>query len=61
MNIHINKNKKITGSFIIGVIIFNLVRFLLKKINKPNNFLKKRNRFKPTSFSLVWFFITKPV
>ena len=38
MNIHINKNKKITGSFIIEVIIFNLVRFLLKKINKPNNF-----------------------
>jgi hypothetical protein len=38
MDIHINKNKKITGPSIIKVIIFDLVRFLLKKINKPKFF-----------------------
>jgi hypothetical protein len=43
----------------LGVIIFGLVRFLSKKITKPKNFKKNRNRFKPTGFSSVRFFWTK--
>jgi hypothetical protein len=46
MDIHINKNKKITGPSIIKVIILDLVRFLLKKINKPKFFKKNKNRFR---------------
>jgi hypothetical protein len=42
MNIHINKNKKITGPSIIKVIIFDLVRFLLKKNKQTKIFLKKQ-------------------
>jgi hypothetical protein len=49
------------------VIIFDSVRFLLKKNNQTEkkNFLKKpkpnRNRFKPTGFGSVRFLGQKPV
>ena len=47
---------------VLGVIIFGSVRFLSKKSNQTKFFLKKkRNRFKPTGFSSVWFFGQKPV
>jgi len=41
--------------FFVGVFIFGSVRFLSKKITKPNFFLKNRNRFKPTGFGSVRF------
>jgi len=42
------------------VIIFGSVRFLSKKVTKPNFFLKKnRNQVKPTGFGSVRFFRAK--
>jgi hypothetical protein len=36
------------------VIIFGLVRFLSKKVTKPNFFLKNRNWVKPTGFGSIF-------
>jgi hypothetical protein len=45
------------------VFIFGSVRFLSKKVTKPNFFYKKTetgpNQFKPTGFGSVRFFRTK--
>jgi hypothetical protein len=45
------------------VFIFGSVRFLSKKVTKPNFFYKKTetgpNQFKPTGFGSVQFFRTK--
>ena len=44
----------------LGVIIFGSVRFLSKKVTKPNFFKKKnRNQVKPTGFGSVRFFREK--
>jgi hypothetical protein len=45
---------------LLGVIIFDSVWFLSKKVTKPKNFFEKkpkpnRNRVKPTGFGSVWF------
>jgi hypothetical protein len=47
--------------FILGVIIFGLVPFLSKKSNQTEYifFKKNRNRFKPTGFGSVRFYMTK--
>jgi hypothetical protein len=46
--------------FLSGVIIFGSVRFLSKKNNQTEFFLKKPKRFKPTGFGSVRFFRAKP-
>jgi hypothetical protein len=39
--------------------VHSSVRFLSKKVTKPNFFKKNRNRFKPTGFGSVRFFREK--
>jgi hypothetical protein len=45
---------KIKTIFKLGVIIFGLVRFLSKKVTKPNFFFKNRNWVKPTGFGSIF-------
>ena len=47
--------------FILGVIIFGLVRFLLKKVTKPNIFKKKKNRNRSVQTDRFRFGSNRPV